>query len=568
MKKKIIALLLTSAMIVSAFVGCGQQQKEESKATESSAVVSQGSEKEEEKAPELTTVKVLAYNLDWGGAQSKDWESTFTGKYFKEQLAKAGVELDIEFVAQDDFSKILNTRMASQVDMPDLICNPWGDTATMKEWGEKGLIYSVNDLLEEYDKDGSIRAFYDTVPGAWELSTLDDGTTYWFSTINNNQDIVNADDGKVTPWYSSKYLLLRKDWVEAVGEEWKFSYTPDELFSLLKKMQDKDVNGNGKADEVVCVSINNFHNGVALGYGLNSKTTGGYIQGQDVVYNNFEHENFQAYVEFMQKLYKEGLYDTEALSISRNEMVAQNRVAMTFDYFWMGFSDVLTEECNYQPVILDLDGDSSNGYYSQIDYYGPQVTHGWIVPTKSENVEGVMKFMDYIYSEEYALLSQFGVEGYGYERNADGSIKDIGNQNEDEGKSLDDIRIAQHVFPALWTAKTEQAIFTADPEKNPKVVEREVFKHKDMMEYFNYNLENEHVVIAGTMYALPTEEEQAVISEYSATLTTYCSELITDLILGRKSLDDLDTYINEMNKLGMADYLAVRQAQRDRATGK
>ena len=179
-----------------------------------------------------------------------------------------------------------------------------------------------------------------------------------------------------------------------------------------------------------------------------------------------------------------------------------------------------------------------------------------------------MKFMDYIYSEEYALLSQFGVEGYGYERNADGSIKDIGNQNEDEGKSLDDIRIAQHVFPALWTAKTEQAIFTADPEKNPKGVEREVFKHKDMMEYFNYNLENEHVVIAGTMYALPTEEEQAVISEYSATLTTYCSELITDLILGRKSLDDLDTYINEMNKLGMADYLAVRQAQRDRATGK
>ena len=135
----------------------------------------------------------------------------------------------------------------------------------------------------------------------------------------------------------------------------------------------------------------------------------------------------------------------------------------------------------------------------------------------------------------------------------------------DESKSLDDVRIGQHVFPCFYVTPAVQGIVTSEKEKP---LAREQFKYTDMTEYFYKNLEEHRVVIHGSTYAIATPEEAAVISEYSTTLSTYCGELLTDLILGRKSLDDLDTYIEEMNELGMQEYLAARQAQRDRAVGK
>ncbi len=47
-------------------------------------------------------------------------------------------------------------------------------------------------------------------------------------------------------------------------------------------------------------------------------------------------------------------------------------------------------------------------------------------------------------------------------------------------------------------------------------------------------------------------------------LDTYSSELLVDMILGRKSIDDLDQYIEEMKALGLDEYLAVYQARHDR----
>ena len=68
--------------------------------------------------------------------------------------------------------------------------------------------------------------------------------------------------------------------------------------------------------------------------------------------------------------------------------------------------------------------------------------------------------------------------------------------------------------------------------------------------------------------AVPTQEEQSRKLELITDLTTYSEETLTNLILGRLSLDGWDGYIAELKALGLDDYLAIQQARYERYLGK
>ena len=74
----------------------------------------------------------------------------------------------------------------------------------------------------------------------------------------------------------------------------------------------------------------------------------------------------------------------------------------------------------------------------------------------------------------------------------------------------------------------------------------------------------DQIIYNAQSLAMPTTEEAEFISEKATVLETYASELLADLILGNKSLDDLPEYLKEMESLGLSEYLSVLQARRDR----
>ena len=64
--------------------------------------------------------------------------------------------------------------------------------------------------------------------------------------------------------------------------------------------------------------------------------------------------------------------------------------------------------------------------------------------------------------------------------------------------------------------------------------------------------------------AIASDDEKEIIDDVGEQLSTYASELLVDLILGRKSLDDMDTYRSELEQIGLKEYMEVVQAQRTR----
>lgn len=96
----------------------------------------------------------------------------------------------------------------------------------------------------------------------------------------------------------------------------------------------------------------------------------------------------------------------------------------------------------------------------------------------------------------------------------------------------------------------------------PYIIPKNIWHYKLCTEYFPHMDYS-----TGHQLAMASEEEVAVIERTENVLSTYASELLTDLILGNKSLDNLPEYQKEMEELGLLEYLDVMQARRNRILG-
>lgn len=562
MKKRVLSLVLAGVMAIGLLTGCGNNSASESSNTDPSKT---------EEGGELTTVKVLCKNDFSADIKTEDWEKYPVSQVFIQELEEIGIRLELECIDNDSFANVVQTRMAAGVDIPDLVSYTWEVNAadTLIEYANNGLIYSLDELLSQYDEDGSIRKFYDEkAPGVWEKDMAQDGKLYWFSYLMNQEtESVDAQTGVAYKPVWPHMASIRKDWVEAVGENVKEVYTPEELRALVKKMQDQDVNGNGSKDEIMYLPIDSFGY-IAQAFGLTNNLMPDYFQEDNKVFSNFAHENFSAYIEWMQSLYKDGLIDTTALTTTMDEMISQERAAVVTQYATWTYEDALPNAENdksyYVPIMVDMDGDLSNGFTISVDSTESTSYSNYFIPKAAKNPEGVIKLMDYIYSEEYALLDWYGLEGKGYTKNDDGSLTKIAvTPDNPDTYSLFEASIGQFGLPAVRGLFTETAERYA--EDAPVYV-------KDKYDWvFNFSTElydkADHIHFGSQTLAMPTEEETAVLSEKGTVLSTYAQELLADLILGNKSLDDMPKYLEEMDNLGMQDYIDVIQARRDRVLG-
>ena len=163
------------------------------------------------------------------------------------------------------------------------------------------------------------------------------------------------------------------------------------------------------------------------------------------------------------------------------------------------------------------------------------------------------------------MLDQYGIEGESYEYDENGNIVLLSKEEEGDERipgTLADASIGLYALPRMvvYPAVVER-VNAGDPP------------YMQAKQEWRYNFFTELYPIADPVYdwglwATATDEEAAVISETQNQLETYASELLADLILGNKSLDNLEEYQQELNDLGLQEYLQVRQAHRDRILGK
>ena len=124
------------------------------------------------------------------------------------------------------------------------------------------------------------------------------------------------------------------------------------------------------------------------------------------------------------------------------------------------------------------------------------------------------------------------------------------------------------IFPRINVAKDE----FRDLKNNRQLLTRYAELHgvdSNVDGKYNYGVacyeDTSRQINISDVYAVPTVEEANRIAELSTDLNTYSEELLTKLIMGEQSLDDWDTYMQDLKDLGLDELISINQGRYDRA---
>ena len=567
-KKRMWAAVLTAAMVMGSLAGCGAKDAGDKSSAASKSDAGSVSESVKEEVKELDTIKILGvdragtdnagntvYLSDWVNGDSKIWQQLTS------DLAERGIQLELDLIAEDQYETVIQTQIAAGLDC-DMVNIHGVDSKTRMNLIKQGELVYINEIWDNYSEAGT-KEFYTTGDGAvLELNTMEDGNIYWLSPIT-------IGDYQGNSWGSVKGAMIRKDWLDKLNIE--MPKTTDELYDALLAFQQQDANGNGAQDELTRASLSSFYNGIAQMFGLGTDLVCFTDYESGKVTSPWYQDGIKDYINFMKKLYEAGLLDTAE---SGTENKVENRLALICSW-WAGTYEeaaVIVSEgqpgANYVGIICD----SETGVSPVVSIQdGIQKNSSYEVAfTSQADPEVIGRLLDYLCSDEYSTLTEYGIEGYSFD------VVD-GVKVKYTDSDISEVQLISNL-PALWTnnailprleivdraqelATVIDAGYTAGYEESGYSDKANVIK--DIYE----NSEN-YVFTRMTpsaSLAVATEEETQRSADLRADLDTYYKELLTKLIMGQASMDDWDTYIAEMQELGLDELIEITQNRYDRA---
>lgn len=541
---------------------------------------------------ELVTLKVLAKNDYSSEIKTEDWLNYKSSKIFNERIAQFGLKLEFECIDNGSFNDVVTTRMAAQVDMPDIISCAFGGPgqSNIVKWGQNGLVIAASDLIEQYDTDNSILTFWEEkCPGTLGTQIAADGKLYWFCYLYAPVTYDINTGAKSSDISGYRTLLLRADWLEKVGVEYKPFWSPDELIDVLVKFQENDVNGSGVKDEVINVSIDGFWNGLAQAFGLGHNTLYDcYTIGEkadNTIFSPWQNqEGMTKYLEFMSKCVEKGLIDTQIMGQDTTwttDLLVENKAALCYNYATWGDyeTQIPVDGVLYLPIILDEDGDPTTGWIGTGDMNGALYNESFVT-SACKDPEKALALYDYMYSMEFAFLSNYVEEGVDYTVDEKGIVTPTNwlEKGIDTSTFTDEEKWAwrwEHtgfagtsaglygllhfaIIPSYGYVESVSPNVT-DPIARAK--QEAVLEIRKYEQYCNYLQD-------GVRLGQHTDEEVELLNDIGGTLSTFASEAVGDIVLGRRPITDLASICEELENIGLSDYIAARQAARTRGFGK
>lgn len=417
-KTRWISVVLIMILLLTTFVACSKPSNQDS--LEEPDKSDETGNNDEEEAPEengpswswnTDTVTIDWYvNYDWAG-YTWDAENRMMDKLLTE---KTGVTLNVITPASGGDEK-LNAMMAGDT-LPDVITLDWR-APQIKLMAQGDLLYSINELMDEYAP--TMKAI---IPQSMiDAHKYPDGNFYGIPSYFWAPEQM---DPERNYWETNAGMLVRKDIMDDLGITRQDFSTQEGTISALKKVKDESVKYNG-----VDVAPIYFGAGAmdALDLSLPAFFAVPMEDEQGSYIDLRTHPKFLEAVKFTNRLYREGLLPKENFTSQRQQIEEKITSGNVFAFLgnvgdYNGSMSALYElDPTAQFVTVDPIRASDGGDPVRIES-----GMGWTlscVTKKSENPDRVIRFMEFLYSEEGDLLMNYGIEGETYIKNDDGTIE-------------------------------------------------------------------------------------------------------------------------------------------------
>lgn len=448
------------------------------------------------------------YDQNW-----KVWE------YIKEAT---GVTLDVQLPAGNLLEDSLSLTVASG-DMPDLM---WTQSkAIADKFGQQGALVNI---LEHVDEMPNFKAWMEKYPTETQNVLSADGKMYVFP----NEGLGESN---------------RRTWMyrEDVFKELNLSppATWDELYETLKALKVAHPDSYPLTFRSGLRFFYDFSAGFNVPAPVEVTKASIYF---DATANEWKYapiqQEYKEMLGYFNKFYQEGLIPKDFLTIDTKmwqDIVSTNRAFITLDY--MGRIDF------YNTALRPDNPDFSMQFMAppagpggvQRNAYTATMEEGFMISSKTPKVKEIIKFIDFFYSEEGRKLASWGVEGETYNGSAFiEKYADITDLRKKTGLSTDGT-YTWFDFDAHIAVSSPE--YKAAYEQSPK-----------------YDGEKQALLAF-------TSEEQQILNTQGDSLNSHRDENIAKFIMGTRSFDDWDKFVDEQKKLGYEQILDIYKKADERA---
>ena len=590
---RILTAMLAATCLFSACSNGADTQSSSSSLPESSNSSSDTSGGQETAEP--VTIRVMDKHRLETYYNYNDREDFPAFDLYEKELEKRGIILEKELVANEQYGTVVQTRMAAASDLPHLINLTPLDDVTALNLGLNGQILDWLKPMEKYsrpdplapeningDPSLSLKQRLEKItPFAISLCTAPDGNMYWMPNARYRAPVKLA-DGTMVEDLDVVGACIRYDWLQKVNME--MPTTVEEFLEALRAFQKNDVNGNGQKDEMYsidCYSYS-FFSGIAQWFGLTPGVVG-IDPNNDRVTSAWYQDGVKDYFKLLKQMVDEGLMDVGLVGATEemfNQAIAENRIAGLRTYAnltW--FADLIKDdpEAEYASIapIQAVEGiapfmlcDSNKLVYDK---------YAMTKACTEEVQEAIIHYYDFATGTDVAkLLSNNGVEGVDYEfvddeRNPGRKVvKSLlsGTTQENYEAHTGGINFFIHGVPwmsgedpdVLAKLNTATVQDTLDGWEGSEKGKRGFIRKIEQMVHRPYVVSP----FSSSTYAIPTQEEQEVLTSYLTALNSYSDELGMNLILGNESLDNWDSFMQKFRELGLDEVIKVNDARYQR----
>lgn len=408
MKRKVVSLMLVSAMVAGMLAGCGSDSGSSkggsSTETGSAAEASSSGETADDKSP----ITFEYFNAD---GKNGNWDNPVA----KAITEATGVTLDVTYpVASQGDAKEDVALMIANDEYPDMIYAKGSAT----DLYQAGALIDMTDLIEKYGPN--IKKMY----GA-ELEKLkwsqDDPGIYQLSYAGVNQKTLTTGGSCQIQWAALK------------ENDYKYPKTLDEYEKMIKSYLAAHPKTDDGLDMIgITMSASDWHWMITLGNPAGLIADASPDNGQWIIddeYNvHYKHvtDEEKEYFKWLCRMYNEGILDPNFATQTDDDYIAKvasGRVVAITDAEWH------YSQCE---ATLVADGKVDQTYVGlpvtlredQVEkallYQGTTVGWGIGITKSCEDPVRAIKFLDYLCSDEGQILYHWGIEGENYFLDDDG----------------------------------------------------------------------------------------------------------------------------------------------------
>ena len=464
-------------------------------------------------------------------------------KYAAEQN---GVVLEFTEIDSSAWNERFNVMLAGG-DLPDIITKRQISRVVVKENMDAGMFVALNGY-EEYMPN--YVALLEKDEGLRDLVYFSDGTLGGFAQQANYA----TTETSVMP---TNVFMIYQPWLDALNLE--MPETTEELYNVLVAFKTQDPNGNGEADEIP-MSLLYGQDGLRLlanffGLPLDSSVNNCDIDENGNVYFLANTENYKEYLKYFNRLYAEGLLDSETFTQNQQQVLAKgtNEVPLIGTSAASGAVLVVGDDRTWDMLATPIIHSENTEPLWTRRVAGYAFTG--IITSGCENIEKAVSFMDFFYSEEGARVAWMGIEGESYTWNEEGLWDFIF----DEGEDTTTVR-------AKYTLQPGGGIAAAFPEAWLQT-------SNESERWFNtYNAEmalsNPDAFVERYPEVTYDDRTQSELDTIATDINSYVDQMMAEFIVGRTDIDaEWENYCTTLENMRLNDMLAIMQEGIDALEG-